>query len=550
MTEPRIACLLVLAATLLPGAGSDIAQQKTWRVAGVVVNSITGQPLTRVRIGLRPSDPPGTPVFTASDAAGRFSFEAVVAGEFDLTAQRSGFPQQEFGQKTLAESLGSAVITGPGLDMEHLVFRLIPPSAISGRVVDDQGDPVQRAMVELFRSSVQAGKRRVVFHRYAYTDDIGEFRISGLGAGSYYLSVAGQPWYASMETGGALALRPGQRGSTLARNAYPVTYYPDTTDPRAASPVVLKPGQEFVANVEMRTESGVQVTATLRGATENVQVAMSAPGIEGNDIFVRASAAGGPVAIFNGIVQGHYRVFASVNGQADQVGMKDIEVGSSDLDVQLDPEGTPRVMGKVELDGGEADALRGAYVHLYDTEKNRSGALPVLPDGSFTGPVPLGRYSVSIGGVKNLSLQGLTIDGAPVPEAVLDIEAPVPREMKIRATFSSARVQGHVYRDGALISGALVVLAPAIESTNVFDFHAYQTDADGSFDFRAIKPGRYVLIAAEDGTDLEYANPAVLAPLRAKGTAIDLASEETLHERVEVTALKPQTGNRGVSAGP
>jgi hypothetical protein len=380
----------------------------------------------------------------------------------------------------------------------------------------------------------------VVLHRYSYTDDIGQFRFSGLGAGSFYLAVAGQPWYGSLETGRAPAPRAGQRGNTLASNAYPITYYPDTTDPRAASAVVLKPGQEFVANFEVRTASGVQVTATLEGATEKVRVAMSTPGIGGNDIFLRLSAEGGPVAVFNGIVPGHYRLVASADAQPGQVGTKDIEVGSSDLDVRLDPGATPRVVGKVELDGGEADALRGAYVNLYDTEKNRSGALPLLPDGSFTAPVPPGHYSVSIGGIKDLSLQGLAVDGAASPEAVLDIEAPVPREVKIRATFSSARVQGHVFRDGALVSGALVVLAPASEPSNMFDFHTYQTDADGSFDFRAVRPGSYVLIAVEDGTDLEYANPAVLAPLRAKGTRIELAPEVTLHERVEITVLKPQ----------
>jgi hypothetical protein len=542
MTELRAGCLLVLAATFLSAAGPDVAQQKTWRVAGVVVNSVTGQPVSRARLRLRPSDPPGTPVFTISDDTGRFSFKAVSEGEFELNAEHSGFPHQMFGQKTLGDGFASAVITGPGLDMEHLVFQLIPASAISGRVVDDQGDPVQKATVELFRSSVQAGRRRVAMYRYAYTDDIGEFRTSGLGAGTFYLAVMGQPWYTSPETGELLPLRGGRPGNILAKSAYPATYYPDATDPRAASAVVLKPGQEFVANVEVRTVSGVQVAATLQGATGKTRVAMTTSGIEGNEILFRVSEQDGPVAVFRGVAPGPYRVMAGVIGRPNELGMKDIEVGSSDLDVQIDPGGTPRVTGKVEVDGGEADALSGAYIRFYDAEKNSGGMVPLRPDGSFIWPVPSGHYSVSIGGVKNLSLQGITVDGAAAPEAVLDIEAPVPRELKIRATLSSARVQGHVYRDSAVVSGAMVVLAPASEPSNPFDFHAYQTDADGSFDFHAVRPGRYVLIAVEDGTELEYANPAVLAPLRAKGTSIELAADETLHERVEITVLTPQPG--------
>ena len=541
MTELRAGCVLVLAVTLLPGAAAEAGQTNAWRVGGVVVNSVTGQPMARVRMSLRSTDPPGPPVFAMSDEAGRFSFNDITRGEFDLTAERTGFPRQSLGQKRLGGGFGSAVITGPGLDMEHLVFQLVPASAISGRVTDDQGDPVQHAMVELFRSSVVSGRRRVAIYSYTNTDDVGDFRFSGLGAGSYYLAVSGQPWYGSRnEILPRLPKRQGEKGRNApAKAAYPLTYYPDATDPRAASTVVLKPGQESVANIAVQTTTGVHVSVALQEATGKVWAALTTPGLEGNDVFLRVNNEVGPAVVFGAITPGRYKVVASSEARPAEVEMKEVEVGDSDVEVQLEPGGTPRVEGKVELDSGVADALRGAYVQFWDPEKNRGSAAPLSPDGSFSMRLAQGRYGVSIGGVKNLSLRELSVDGAPSREAAVDIEQPVTREMKIRATFSSARVQGHVYRGDAVIVGAMVVLVPSAESGNPFDVHAYQTDADGSFDFQAVRPGRYVLLAVEDGTELEYANAAVLAPLRAKGTSIELAPQETLHERIEV--IVPET---------
>jgi hypothetical protein len=534
--------LLALAAAFQPAVGQDAAQPKSWRVAGKVVNSVTNEPVPRVRLSLRPMEPPGAPIFAISDEAGRFLFGAVPEGKFELAAERSGFPRQGFGWKILGGgfgSAGSAIITGPGLDMERLVFRLIPPSAISGRVLDDQGDPVQNAVVQLFRSSVEAGKRRVRLLTFTYTNDAGDYRLSGLGAGLYYVAAAGQPWYRAASAAQQFlrmvgAGADGQTTSALGRAAYLLTYYPDTSDPRTASAVSLKPGQEFTANIEVRTSSGVAVTATLGGTTKQTRMLLSTLSIDGNQAILQWSQGIGPRAVFSGVTPGRYRIVAAVEGQAAQSEMKEIDVGTSDLDVQIEPGGTPRISGKVELDGGDTDALRGGFVMLYDAGKNLGGHEPLSPDGSFSGTVPPGRYSVSIGGVKNLTLRSLSIDGAAAREAVVEIEAPVTREIMIQATLSSARVQGHVFRGDATACGAMVLLVPAAEAGNPFDYQAFQTEADGSFDFVSVRPGKYVLIPVEDGTELEYADPAVLAPLRAKGKSIELFPQETLHERLDL----------------
>jgi len=450
-------------------------------------------------------------------------FGDIPQGKLALLAEHSGFPRQTFGQPYLGSSFGVAVVTGPGLDMEHLTFRLIPAAAISGRVTDDQGDPVESALIEVFRSTVSGGRRQVHVYRYGYTNDIGEFRVGELGAGTYYLAVSGQPWYSGDAVSG-----------TLAKRAYGLTYYPGTTDASAASGMTLKPGQEFTANIEVRTVNGVSVSVNLTDGTGVLHGSLNTKGIESREIYFRQGQGSGPVIVFTGVPSGEYRLIVASDTKPGEVMMKEIEAGTSDINLPFEPTGMPSVSGTVETDRGDASALHGAYLRFYDQETGHGGTTALGSDGSFSTPAQPGHYNISIGGVKSLTMEGFTVDGSPATDGVLDIEQPVPRELKIRATFSSARVEGHLYRDGRLFSGALVLLAPARDTGNPMDVRAYETDADGSFDFIAIRPGSYVLIAVEGGMELEYANPAILAPLRAHGLTIELARDETLHESLEI----------------
>ena len=50
-----------------------------------------------------------------------------------------------------------------------------------------------------------------------------------------------------------------------------------------------------------------------------------------------------------------------------------------------------------------------------------------------------------------------------------------------------------------------------------------QSDSDGTFTLANILPGKYVLMAIENGWDLEWMNPSVLKPYRERGITLPLA---------------------------
>ena len=52
------------------------------------------------------------------------------------------------------EQFTTAILVGPNLNTENLVFPLAPEGVISGEVTDEAGEPVQSAKMLLFREDI------------------------------------------------------------------------------------------------------------------------------------------------------------------------------------------------------------------------------------------------------------------------------------------------------------------------------------------------------------------------------------------------------------
>src|SRR5271165_7108073 len=124
-------------AQLLSGPNDS---RESFVVSGTVVNSVTGEGIGRalVRAG-------GQTSRTAfSDSEGHFQFEGMPAGPISLTAQKPGYvSEQEASNGPASRSFQ----VGPGTGSQTI--KLEPLSAISGRVVDASGQPIERIAVRL-----------------------------------------------------------------------------------------------------------------------------------------------------------------------------------------------------------------------------------------------------------------------------------------------------------------------------------------------------------------------------------------------------------------
>lgn len=112
----------------------------------------------------------------------------------------------------------------------------------------------------------------------------------------------------------------------------------------------------------------------------------------------------------------------------------------------------------------------------------------------------------------------------------------VPEGTALTVTLSLAEgktnVEGVAKRGDKPASGAMIVLVPKDPEANHELFRRDQSDLDGSFTLHNVIPGSYTLIAIDDGWDLDWAKPAVLAPYLKHGQAIKVEDQARSTQKV------------------
>lgn len=76
---------------------------------------------------------------------------------------------------------------------------------------------------------------------------------------------------------------------------------------------------------------------------------------------------------------------------------------------------------------------------------------------------------------------------------------------------AKTNVEGFAAKDGKNEAGVMVVLVPKNPEAHLVEFRRDQTDSDGSFSLQGVALGEYTVVAIEDGWELEWAKPEVIA---------------------------------------
>lgn len=188
----------------------------TVRLTGRVVDATTNEPLPDVEIEFQrtPSAPGATSLRTVTSRTGEFSIN-IPSGDYRFLARRSGYVPSGNNEAPAQITVRGRAQTMPEIRLAGV------GGAIAGRIVDVRGNPMPRLMVAAVRPAVLGASDMDSTDRSVRTNDLGEFRLSGLPVGRYY--VAAQPLAEPFAADGAVSA------------AFVSTYYPGVTDQSAAS---------------------------------------------------------------------------------------------------------------------------------------------------------------------------------------------------------------------------------------------------------------------------------------------------------------------------
>jgi len=516
-------------------------------IEGQVVNAQTGEPLKKAHVRLFGNDGQQNNNYsTTTDAGGHFVIQEIDPGTYTVFAERNGFTQAQYGVR--GTSRGAMPLPlGAGQRMRDVNFRLVPFGVIAGRVLDEDGEPVEHVLVTATRyahgrnQGAQAGNA-------GHTDDLGEYRIFGLEAGKYYLSAT----YRQQNMMAAQDRTPAGAPD----EGYAPTFYPGTNDPAGAVAIEVAPGAQL---------RGVDVTLLktrtmrIRGKVINGQ-GERLPQPVYLMLFPREKAAMGfyPRATtqvrnadstfeLRGITPGAYILMAQCWDEGKAYGARQsVDVGNNNVDnISLLLTAGMELKGTVRVEGPGGAALGNLQVALAPQEMMRVGmqGAKVGDDGSFSlSSVPAAVYTVSVNGMpETFYIKSIHMGEADALETGLDLTHGGAALLEILLSPNGGQVDGSVgdLREAAG-SGAALVLAPEGPRRNQRTFFKMaNSDAQGHFTIKGIAPGDYKLFAWEQSEDPDYQDPEFLKPYENQGEAVTI--REGSHETVQLKLIEMDT---------
>jgi hypothetical protein len=531
---------------------------ETYTLRGTVVNSVTDEPIQRVLVEL--SGDRQRHFLTGAD--GKFEFQNVPPGLTALGLQKPGyFPAQTLSRK------GTPTLVTVGPDQPPALLKLIPEAVISGRVLGENGEPVESLPVKVFGQQLQNGKKEWNIVSSAETDDLGEFRCANLQPGRYYVFAGPSPWPASFVPHARVQARSRMHslgGGRPAAHGYPGFFYPAAEARESATPIEIKAGQHIEINFNVASQIFHTISGTVIGyPTGQVGLnleATNAAGMQINADFSFDEKTG--TFKTQWLPPGYYMLSAALSDSEGHVSYASLNVNlASDLNgvrLQLQPAATIPVTFQVEkTKSGSQDVglssitwqgpggmkhregyepARVVLTHLDDSKKeeqqfssqlsrteNSGSEIEGLPPGTYSVKVDAyGQYYVASAycGSVNLLEQNLTVSAGAAVQ---------PIKIVLRDDFGE--LKGSVSLPTGAES-AMVFVIPEVAGRRVQNFQwsrAFMTQ---------LAPGTYRVLAVDRAEDFDYDDPEVLGKYADKGRQVTISANQQAEIALDVVHIE------------
>ena len=454
-----------------------------------------------------------------SDAEGKYRINGLTAGQLSVTAVAPTYvlpANPMYGQ-------GRVINLSADEAVEGIDFKMTRGGVITGRIVDADGKPVIEERITLLPVDDKGQPSRVMTSRPANpsmynTDDRGIYRIYGLSAGRYKVSVGD-------DVGRSAMLR--------AAGYYPKTFYPDTIDAAKASIVDLTEGAE-AKNIDISLGNRSR-TYTVSGRIIDADTNQPLPGVEfsfgplqqnqNQTYMMGTNSSGTPTNSkgefrLEGIEPGRYAIMASSNSMFGQTANQrpkvysdplSFEVTDSDVsDLEVKAQRGLSISGVVITDGitdkkvlaGLSRLVVAGFVEALPSsiQTFTTGTTsPIGPDGTFQieGLRP-GKVSLDIGGFSSAESRvtvSRIVHERALPNRQIELTAGQSLTgVRIYLSYGTGTVKGQVKVEGGILSPDAMLFVSLQRQNEMTRLSNAQVDSRGRFLIKGIPAGTYEVI--------------------------------------------------------
>jgi protocatechuate 3,4-dioxygenase beta subunit len=467
-------------------------------------------------LGLDSSSSRRAPVATVkTDEEGRYRFKGVAAGTYDVfpAAPALVLPKQgRYGQP------GKTVMVEVGESAEGVDFALTEGGVITGRVTDAEGRPIVEETVSLNKTTEEGHTFRFIPHNYESltTDDRGMYRVYGVPAGHYLVSV-GAPAGAARTVGNK-------------SEYYKNTFHPGVTDRAKAVSIEVKEGEETtgVDIIVGRPQKTYEITGRVVNSENKplpgIKLGVIAHSEDGNS---STNTRGGWPSDDKGVFRiedalpGHYLIYplndpiTNSFGEPISFDMKNKDV--SDLEIKMSRGSI--IDGVVVVEGINDQGLRGklsqlgvsAHVSLQDPSTALRGrpsdwfaSSQISGDGSFrVAGLPPGKAMIylrwnSPSAPNEFTILRVERNGQDITNGMVIGQGEQVTGMRVVIGAGSGAIRGQVKIEGGQLEGVRLTLY--LRRAGGANFHRQtELDTNGRFAIEKLVEGDYELIIGPMG---------------------------------------------------
>ena len=523
-----------------PRDNASSTKPGTATLRGHVVAADTGQPLRKAQVRIFSGEMRENRLAT-TDADGRYEFKLLPAGRYNMSASKGSYVQLQYGQQRPFEP-GKPLEILDGQTVEKVDFALPRGGVITGRILDEFGEPLADAQVAAQRYQSFQGRRRLMpAGRPAMTNDIGEFRLFAIPPGQYYLS--------------ATLRSMGMMGDTDDRSGYAPTYFPGTPNMAEAQKITIALGQTVSdINMALMVARTARITGTAVDSQGRPFVGMVMAMPRGDSMMMMFGPPGqtkpdGSFSI-SSLAPGTYVLQTQGGGPDGDSASTEVTISGDDVNgIRLVASKPSRATGRVVVDPAAAQSLRPSALRVM--------VQPVVFDmpmmGGMTGPAAVnddltfelksrpGKMKIALAGpMTGWSIRAVRYRDIDVTDSGIEFRANEDiTDIELELTNRVTDLSGVVTNGrGAVVKDYSVIVFPQDRdkwTPNSRYTRLGRPDQDGRFKLNGLPPGDYHVVALDYVDPNDWTEPEYLERVRSKATSVTIGEGEMKSVDLKIT---------------